>query len=542
MSDVFISYARSTEKQAERIAVALRAHGHQVWRDTQLRAHQVFRRTIEEELSAARAVLVLWSAEAAQSDWVCSEASRARGLGKLVQLTLDGSAVPMPFDEIQCADLRGWRGETDAQGWTQILDAIAAVLGNAPATQATQMKTRAGRPSIAIMPFANIAGDPQQEYFVDGMLEEIATALSRIRTIFVIAGGSSLSLKGKDLDPQEVGRRLGVAYLLEGSVRRDAGRVRIAVKLIDAADGAQLWAERFEDSLEDVFALQDRVALTVAGRIEPSVQEAEIRKMPRRPTENMSSYDLYLRAWPLHRAYTKPATLDALELIERAVALDPNYGPALALGAVCHNISQLFEWSEQPEEDRRRGIEMAHQALAVASDDADVLANAASVVAGLERDVDAAITLCDKAIALNPGSPIVWFMSGIIHLRIGHNELAIEHLERAMHLDPIGPDVPNQVGLLSWARFQQGRFADAVALGKEFVRQKPHPRGYAFLAASYGQLGLRAEAQDALKRYADLATRSIESFADYMIVNASGRRLFLDGIALARTNSPPGNS
>lgn len=542
MSDVFISYARSTEKQAERIAVALRAHGHEVWRDTQLQAHQAFRRTIEDELSAARAVLVLWSADAAQSDWVCSEASRARGLGKLVQLTLDGSPVPMPFDEIQCADLRGWRGETDAPGWSQILDAIAAVLGNAPAARATQFKTRAGRPSIAIMPFANIAGDPQQEYFVDGMLEEIATALSRIRTIFVIAGGSSLSLKGKDLDPQEVGRRLGVAYLLEGSVRRDAGRVRIAVKLIDAADGAQLWAERFEDSLEDVFALQDRVALTVAGRIEPSVQEAEIRKMPRRPTENMSSYDLYLRAWPLHRAYTKPATLDALELIERAVALDPNYGPALALGAVCHNISQLFEWSEQPEEDRRRGIEMAHQALAVASDDADVLANAASVVAGLERDVDAAITLCDKAIALNPGSPIVWFMSGIIHLRIGHNELAIEHLERAMHLDPIGPDVPNQVGLLSWARFQQGRFADAVALGKEFVRQKPHPRGYAFLAASYGQLGLRAEGQDALRRYADLATRSIESFADYMIVNASGRRLFLDGIALARTNSPPGNS
>jgi adenylate cyclase len=484
----------------------------------------------------------LWSADAAQSDWVCSEASRARGLGKLVQLTLDGSAVPMPFDEIQCADLRGWRGETDARGWTQILDAIAAVLGNAPAARATQLKTRAGRPSIAIMPFANIAGDPQQEYFVDGMLEEIATALSRIRTIFVIAGGSSLSLKGKNLDPQEVGRRLGVAYLLEGSVRRDAGRVRIAVKLIDAADGAQLWAERFEDSLEDVFALQDRVALTVAGRIEPSVQEAEIRKMPRRPTENMSSYDLYLRAWPLHRAYTKPATLNALELIERAIALDPNYGPALALGAVCHNISQLFEWSEQPDEDRRRGIEMAHQALAVASDDADVLANAASVVAGLERDVDAAITLCDKAIALNPGSPIVWFMSGIVHLRIGHNELAIEHLERAMHLDPIGPDVPNQVGLLSWARFQQGRFADAVALGKEFVRQKPHPRGYAFLAASYGQLGLRAEAQDALRRYADLATRSIESFADYMIVNASGRRLFLDGIALARTSSLPGNS
>jgi len=204
---------------------------------------------------------------------------------------------------------------------------------------------------------------------------------------------------------------------------------------------------------------------------------------------------------------------------------------------VCHNISRLFEWSKQPEEDRRRGIEMAHQALAVASDDADVLANAASVVAGLERDVDAAITLCDRAIGLNPGSPIVWFMSGIIHLRIGHNELAIEHLERAMHLDPLGPDVPNLVGLLSWARFQQERFEDAVALGKQFVRQKAHPRGYAFLAASYGHLGRRVEAEDALALYTSLASRSIESFADYMILNPAGRTLFLNGIALARGNT-----
>ena len=539
MSDVFISYARSTAKQADRIADALRAHGHDVWRDTQLQAHQGFRKTIEEELCAARSVLVLWSADAARSDWVCSEASRAHSLGKLVQLTLDGSAVPMPFDEIECADLRQWRGETDARGWTQVLNGIAAILGLSPTAPVTELNGRAGKPSIAIMPFANIAGDAEQEYFVDGMLEEIATALSRIRTIFVIAGGSSLSLKGKDVDPQEAGRRLGVAYLLEGSVRKAAGRVRIAVKLIDAADGSQLWAERFEDSLEDIFALQDRVALAVAARIEPSLQQAEIRKMPRRPTENMSSYDLYLRAWPLHRSYTKSGTLEALELIERAVELDPSYGPALALGAVCHNISRLFEWSKRPEADRLRGIQMAHQALAVASDDADVLANAASVIAGLERDIDAAIVLCDRAIDLNPGSPIGWFMSGIIHLRVGHNELAIEHLERSMHLDPLGPDVPNLVGLLSWARFQQGRFEDAVALGKEFVRQKPHPRGYAFLAASYGHLGRRSEAEEALTRYAALATRSIESFAEYMIINPAGLSLFLDGIAMAQGNPRP---
>ncbi len=538
MSDVFISYARSTEAQAARIADALRAHGHDVWRDNQLQAHQGFRRSIEDELSAAGSVLVLWSADAAKSDWVCSEASRARALGKLVQLTLDGSPLPMPFDEIQCADFRGWLGGTDTIEWTQVLIGISSVLGTHCAIPSVaQLKTSASKPSIAIVPFANIAGDAEQEYFVDGMLEEIATALSRIRTIFVIAGGSSLSFKGKNLDPQEVGRRLGVTYLLGGSVRRAAGRVRIAIQLIDAADGSQLWAERFEDSLEDVFALQDKVALSVAARIEPSVQQAEIRKMPRRPTENMSSYDLYLRAWPLHRAYTRSATLEALELIERAVALDPNYGPALALGAVCHNISRLYEWSQQPEADRLRGIEMAHQALAAASDDADVLAHAAFVIAGLERDVDAAIALCDKAIALNPGSPIVWFMSGVIHLRVGHNDVAIAQLERAMHLDPLGPDVPNQIGFLSWARFQQGRFEEAVALGKEFVRLKPHPRGYAFLAASYGHLGRQTEAQEALRRYSTLASRSIDEFARYMIVDPGGCGLFLEGIARAEGKS-----
>lgn len=534
MSDVFISYARSTAIQAAQIADALREQGHDVWLDTQIGAHQGFRQAIEDELAAAAAVLVLWSADAARSDWVCSEASRARAMGKLVQLTLDGSPLPMPFDEIQCADLRDWGRSTRSQDWSQVLAGISALLGGLPKGVPTIAPPEfVGKPSIAIMPFANLTGDSDQDYFVDGMLEEIATALSRFRSIFVIGGRSSLTLKDKIISPQEAGRQLGVAYLLEGSVRRASGSVRISVNLVDAADGAQLWAERFEDSLVDVFALQDRIALSVAGRIEPTLQQAEIRKLPRRPTKNMSSYDLFLRAWPLHRAYTKTDTVEALALIEQAVALDPNFGPALALGAVCHNISELFGWSEAPEPDRRRGIEMAHRALAVASDDADVLANAASVIAGLERDSDAAILLCDKAIALNPGSPIVWFMSGIMRVRIGENDLAIEHLERSMRLDPLGPDLPNLVGFLAWARFQQGRHDEAIALGREFVRQKPHPRGYAFLAASYGHLGRIAEARDALARYRELAPRPIEDFARWMIINQAGQTLFLEGIALA---------
>ena len=531
MSDVFISYARSTEAQAQRIADALRAHGHEVWRDDQLAAHQGYRRIIEERLTAAKVVLVLWSAEAARSDWVCSEASRGRAMGKLVQLTLDGAPVPMPFDEIQCADLRGWTDGRDSKGWAQVLAGIAGLLGSLRARRPGSAEPGAWRrPSIAIMPFANLSGDAGQDYFVDGMVEEITTALSRVRAIFVMASGSSLSFKGQAVSAQEAAQKLGVAYLLEGSVRRAGGRVRIAVRLIDGADGAQLWADQFDDSLEDVFSLQDRVALSVASRIEPTVQVAEMRKTSGRSTENMGSYDLYLRAWPLHRAYTQAATLQAIDLLDRAIDLDPSYGAALALAAVCHNIGVFHGWFEDHEANRLKGVALAHRALAVASDDADVLANAGSVVAGLERDA-AAIALFDKAIAMNPASPTAWMMSGIARVRTGDNDLAVLHLETAMRLDPLGPEYPNVVGLLAGARFQQRRFEEAVTLCKSFVRQKEHPRGYAFLAASLGQLGRIAEGQEALDRYRALAPRPIEAYFRWFIVNRDGCDLFLEGIA-----------
>ena len=205
------------------------------------------------------------------------------------------------------------------------------------------------------MPFANLSGDPEQDYFADGMVEEIVGALSRYRSIFVIGSGSTLTFKGKSVTPQDVGRLLGVRYVLEGSVRKSGGRVRIAVNLIDASDGAQFWADRFEDKLDDVFELQDRVALGVAGKIEPTVQQAEIRRVSRLPTENMSSYDLYLRALPLYQTFTPAETLKARDLLERAIALDPDFGPALAAAAACQNVLVNFGWSDDPERDRRRG-------------------------------------------------------------------------------------------------------------------------------------------------------------------------------------------
>src|SRR5579862_3762065 len=316
MSDIFISYARSTETQARQVAEALRGLGYNIWRDDELPAHRAYTEVIEERLRAAKAVVVIWSAEAVKSQWVRAEADIAREAGTLVQLRVDGSTPPLPFNQIQCADLAGWTGDANAPGWRKVVASIGDLVGvAAPSAEAPPPPSK---PSIAVMPFANLSGDPEQDYFADGMVVEIVEALSRIRSIFVIASGSSLSFKGKGVAAQDAARQLGVRYVVEGSMRKAGGRVRIGVQLIDAADGAQIWTHRFEDTLEDVFALQDSVALAVAGKIEPTVQQAEIRRASARPTDNLSSYDLYLRALPLQRSFVRANILEALDLASRA--------------------------------------------------------------------------------------------------------------------------------------------------------------------------------------------------------------------------------
>ncbi len=220
-------------------AEALRALGYSVWLDDELLAHHAYTQAIEEQLTAAKVALVIWSAEAVKSEWVLSEANRAREDRKLVQLTVDGARLPMPFDQTQCADLAGWNGDASSPGWRKVLASIADLTGGRQAATppaASELPPLPSKPSIAVMPFANLSGDPEQDYFADGMVEEIATALSRSKSIFVIGGASGLSFKGKETSPQEVGKILGVRFVLEGSVRKAGVRVRIlAVKLIDAA-------------------------------------------------------------------------------------------------------------------------------------------------------------------------------------------------------------------------------------------------------------------------------------------------------------------
>jgi len=539
MSDVFISYKRENLAAVNRLVEGLRAEGIGVWWDQDIPPNAQWEATIERELAAAKLVIVAWSPAAVASENVKAEARWARQQGRLLQVFVEACEPPLFFGERQGVDLKHWSGEASDAAFRAVLEAVRQGLASASVTPETPVSLAAppplpSKPSIAVMPFANLSGDPEQDYFADGMVEEIVNALSRFRSIFVIASGSTLSFKGKNAAPQEVARLLGVRYVLDGSVRRVGSRVRISVKLIDAEGGAQIWGDRFEDTLEDVFALQDRVALAVAGVIEPTVLQAEIRRASARPTDNLSSYDLYLRAIPLLRPFVRAGVLEALDLLNRAITLDPDFGPALALAAFCHRIIIALRWSDDLKDHRRLGIELAHRALKAAGDDAEVLARVAAGVDGLEDDYAAAVALLERALTLNPGCAFAWMISGNVRVHAGETDAAIERLRTALRLDPLGPYQPHMTGSIGRALFQQGRFSEAVPLLKELAQHFATPMPQAFLAASYGHLAQLSEAQAALARFRALTPETLDRFAVNSLRDPAQRKLFLDGIALAQ--------
>ena len=290
MSDVFISYAKATTaNEARAVADALQAEGYSVWWDDQLPSHRAYSDVIEEQLQTAKAVVVIWSAEAVKSEWVRSEANRAREDRKLVQVIVDTSRLPMPFDQIQCADLAGWSGNAGHPGWLKALASVAELVAGRGPTLAPEGLRAAttlalpDKPSIAVLPFADLSPGKDQDYFCDGMVEEVVAALTRFPALFVIAGRSGLAYRGDKRPPREIAAELGVRYLLDGSVRQSGVRLRIAVSLADAIEGDQVWSDRFDGDLDDVFDLQEEVASAVATRIAPSIRAADMRRARARP-------------------------------------------------------------------------------------------------------------------------------------------------------------------------------------------------------------------------------------------------------------------
>ena len=260
------------------------------------------------------------------------------------------------------------------------------------------------KPSIAVLPFENMSGDPEQEYFADGMVEEIITALSRFKWLFVIARNSSFTFKGRAVDIKEVGRRLGVRYVLEGSVRKASGKVRITGQLIDAVTGAHLWADRFERDLTDIFALQDEVTLAVVSAIEPKMLQTEIAMATRRRPENLTAYDFYLRAMQQYYLATREGMAEAIRLAHRALELDPGLALAAALAGVCHMLNVLLGYANDPQFDRKEAVRLVRLALSIDDGDPETLARASVISAFMVGDSEAEIEMADRAVALNPNS------------------------------------------------------------------------------------------------------------------------------------------
>ncbi|MGE0257815.1 MAG: winged helix-turn-helix domain-containing tetratricopeptide repeat protein [Alphaproteobacteria bacterium] len=386
------------------------------------------------------------------------------------------------------------------------------------------------KPSIAVLPFRNLSGDPEQEYFVDGMVEEIITALSRIRWLFVIARNSSFTYKDQAVDIKRVGRELGVRYVLEGSVRKGSNRVRITAQLVDGETGAHLWADRFDGPLEDVFDLQDRVASSVAGVIEPALQAAETARTATRPTSDLTAYDLYMRAYAMFLSSSRQIP-EALRLMEQAIERDPNYGPALAWAAFCCYRLVGDGLSKDPVAERLKGIVFARRALEVAADDPGTLACAAHALAFFGEDINAMIALIDRALTLNPSYARGWNISGALRLWAGQPDIAIEHLKTALRLSPRAR-VGGTAQMIGHAHLVSGRFEEAVPYLLLGIQEDPsHTAAYRTLAACYAHMGRLDEAREIVAQLRTITPVVIPNFR--VNRNPTHRELFLSGLRLA---------
>jgi TolB-like protein/DNA-binding winged helix-turn-helix (wHTH) protein/tetratricopeptide (TPR) repeat protein len=372
-----------------------------------------------------------------------------------------------------------------------------------PAKSATTALALPDKPSVAVLPFQNMSGDPEQEYFADGMADDIITGLSRIKWLFVIARNSSFTYKDRAIDVKQVGRELGVRYVLEGSVRKAGDRVRITGQLIDVATGAHIWADRYDRKFEDIFALQDEITLSVVGAIEPSLRLAEIERVKRKRPDSLDAYDLVLKAQSDVFSRMPERATKALPLLERALALDPSYALAHAYAAECHHT--LFLRGGLNEENRKASIRHAEAAIAHGQDDAVALAFAGFVIGLDKHDRPAAFATFEAALAVSPSSALTYILGSVVLAFGGQPERAIEWANRGLRLTPFDPYRASAFCATSFSHFQRGRYEDSADAARKAILAAPgFSVCYMALAASLAKLGLVDEAKAAAARLLEL--------------------------------------
>ena len=504
MADIFISYGRSTEPQAQQVAEALRAGGYNVWRDDELPAHRAYSEVIEERLRSAKAVVVLWSNEAARSQWVRAEADIAREAGTLVQVSIDGTIPPLPFNQIQCADLNDWNGDTESPGWRKVESSVSLLVGTAANSEPrSEPKPAVGkRISILVLPFINLSGDAEQEYFSDGITDDIITDLSKVSALSIIARNTAFALKGQTPDLSQLTQQLKVTHILEGSIRKSGDRVRVNAQLIDGEAGDHVWADRYDRDLTDIFAIQDEISKAIVSALRVKLLPKEKKAIEQRGTSSVEAYNLYLmarqhwisgndgdirrdeivvriatqateidpnyaKAWALialaqcEMHFTQDKDVNALPAAERALELDPNLPEAL-----CVKARYLAEKDGKPEEADRQ-IQLA---LRLDPESWEVNKEAARLLSrgGKMRE---AIPYYEKSALLAESDFQSTGMLGTCYAAVGDEEglrraarMTVERAERALTQDPANGSALG-FGAFALASLQDGERA------KEWIKR-----------------------------------------------------------------------
>jgi adenylate cyclase len=403
------------------------------------------------------------------------------------------------YDELQGKITLAWqdRGEQILKNVTRPVRVYS--IGDETASETRPAPIASAKPSIAVLPFSNMSGDPEQEYFADGIVEDIITALSRVKWLFVIARNSSFTYKNKSIDVRQIGRDLGVRYLLEGSIRRAGQRVRISGQLIEAATGAHMWADRFEGEISEIFELQDRITANVVAAVEPSLRSAEIERAQRKPTENLGAYDLYLRSLPAINVYTRAGFEEAADLLRRAVGLDPGYSDALAALAECTVRMTLNGWAVDRQASTAEACDLAGRAVAADPENAAALAIAAWAFSTLGVRFEQSLDLANRALELHPNSVHVRSFCGWVFHYLGDSLRAIEQFEEARRLSPVDPKSYFPMLGLAVAHFFAGHFEETVALTGRILAEVPtHNVARRYRAAALAHLGRIEDANVAI--------------------------------------------
>ncbi|WP_249148385.1 adenylate/guanylate cyclase domain-containing protein [Bradyrhizobium sp. AUGA SZCCT0177] len=432
----------------------------------------------------------------AEPGGVCISDDAYRQIRGKVEIACDDMG-PQPLKNI-AEPMRAWRVRLTGQ--------TPSTVQSGPAVSQPRALPLPDKPSIAVLPFTNMSGDPEQEYFADGMVDDIITALSHFKALFVIARNSSFTYKGRAVDVKQVGHELGVRYVLEGSVRKAANRVRITGQLVDTSTGAHLWADRFDGGLGDIFDLQDQVTESVVGAIAPVVEKAEIERAKRKPTESLDAYALYLRGLAKFYQYgSRKVNDEALRLFNSAIELDPDFASAYGRAALCYVRAKINGWISVTPNEIAEVTRLAQRAVELGKDDVFALAAGGFALAHIVRDLELGAALIDRALGLNSNSAEAWYCGGWAKIWLGEPEPALERFARAMRLSPLDPRVTAMQAGTAHAHFLQGRYDEAASWAAMALQgSADYQTGLRVAAASNAMAGRLEQAQKAMARLRQL--------------------------------------